>query len=237
MAVNGVEIKVGQVWKTRGGAQAHVESCDRHPEFPWNLDVESCEDVMARSCDENGRIWGDGGEDSDGDLMFLVSDPDVKPERRRQQEPNSPMRRQDDMIPVPETVPDLAASPADFAASVPGMLDEGGGEPIPLMQPRSTNFLGGIKVAEGEPLRKLLDGAMSFIDPRKSALDVQIGGDHYRSMAIQPVTYIESNGLDFLAGNVVKYVSRHKNKNGAADVRKAIHYCQLILELQYGEKQ
>ena len=76
-----------------------------------------------------------------------------------------------------------------------------------------------------------------FHGGKGSVLDVQIGGDHYRSMAIQPVTYIESNGLDFLAGNVVKYVSRHRNKNGVADVRKAIHYCQLILELQYGEKQ
>lgn len=217
MSVNGVEIKVGQVWKTRGGDQARVESCDRHPEFPWNLDVESCEDVLARSCDENGRIWGDGGKDSDGDLMFLVSDPDVKPERRQQQAENSPLRRKDDFPPVPADLPDLAAPPAEFAASVPGTLDESGTEP--------------------GPLRKLVEDAMSYIDPRKSALDVQIGGDHYRSMAIQPVTYIESNGLDFLAGNVVKYVSRHRNKNGAADVRKAIHYCQLILELQYGEKQ
>ena len=67
-----------------------------------------------------------------------------------------------------------------------------------------------------------------------SALDVQVGGDHYKNLAIQPAQYIHANNLSFLAGNVVKYISRHKAKGGAADVRKAIHYCQLILEMEYG---
>jgi hypothetical protein len=44
------------------------------------------------------------------------------------------------------------------------------------------------------------------------------------------------NGLDFLQGNIVKYATRHKDKKGAEDVRKIIHYAQMILELQYGEK-
>jgi hypothetical protein len=69
-----------------------------------------------------------------------------------------------------------------------------------------------------------------------SALDIQIGGEHYRKMKIQPIEFIHANELDFLQGNVVKYITRHKNKNGAADVRKALHYCQLILELQYKEE-
>lgn len=69
-----------------------------------------------------------------------------------------------------------------------------------------------------------------------SALDLQIGGEHYRKMKIQPIEFIHANELDFLQGNVIKYITRHKNKNGAADVRKALHYCQLILELQYKEE-
>ena len=69
-----------------------------------------------------------------------------------------------------------------------------------------------------------------------SALDIQEGGDHYRKLKIQPIEFIHANELDFLQGNVVKYITRHKNKNGAADVRKALHYCQLILELQYKEE-
>jgi hypothetical protein len=72
--------------------------------------------------------------------------------------------------------------------------------------------------------------------PALSALDTQEGGQHYKGMVIQPIEYITKNGLDYMQGNVVKYVSRHKNKNGAEDVRKAIHYLQLILELEYSEK-
>lgn len=81
--------------------------------------------------------------------------------------------------------------------------------------------------------RRITDGVKG---PVASALDTQEGGDHYKQMKIQPVEYITANGLDYLQGNVVKYVSRHKLKNGAEDVRKAIHYLQLILQIDYGEK-
>jgi hypothetical protein len=69
-----------------------------------------------------------------------------------------------------------------------------------------------------------------------SALDKQVQGGHYKDMKIQPVEYIHENGLDYLQGNVIKYISRHKAKNGAFDVRKAIHYCELILQMQYDEE-
>lgn len=68
-----------------------------------------------------------------------------------------------------------------------------------------------------------------------SALETQEGGDHYKKLKIQPLEFITANNLDFMQGNVVKYITRHNDKNGAADVRKALHYCQLILELQYKE--
>lgn len=63
----------------------------------------------------------------------------------------------------------------------------------------------------------------------------QVGGDHYRNLKIQPIEYIVSNNLSFLEGNVVKYITRHKQKGGRADVEKVIHYCELILNLEYGE--
>ena len=66
------------------------------------------------------------------------------------------------------------------------------------------------------------------------ALDIQIGGNHYKDCKIQPVEYICSNGLDFLEGNVVKYITRHRTKgDGEEDIRKVIHYAQLILEIYY----
>ena len=64
----------------------------------------------------------------------------------------------------------------------------------------------------------------------------QVGGNHYKEQAIQPIDYILENELGFCEGNVVKYVSRHKKKNGAEDIRKAIQYLQFILFKDYGEK-
>lgn len=69
----------------------------------------------------------------------------------------------------------------------------------------------------------------------KSALETQEGGSHYKDMKIQVVEYIDINDIDYLSGNVIKYASRHRHKNGAEDIRKAIHYCQIILKLQYAE--
>jgi hypothetical protein len=69
-----------------------------------------------------------------------------------------------------------------------------------------------------------------------SALDTQVSGNHYKDMAIQPVQFIYKNKMDYLSGNVIKYISRHKSKNGADDVKKAIHYCQLILLMEYGNE-
>lgn len=62
----------------------------------------------------------------------------------------------------------------------------------------------------------------------------QIGGDHY-DLTIQPIDYIMGNGLGYCEGNVVKYITRHNSKNGAEDIRKAIHYCEFILAQVYGE--
>ena len=69
---------------------------------------------------------------------------------------------------------------------------------------------------------------------KSGALEFQAGGVHYKSMSIEPVEFIEANKLGFCEGSVVKYVARHKAKGGPEDIRKAIHYCQLILQLQYG---
>jgi len=61
----------------------------------------------------------------------------------------------------------------------------------------------------------------------------QIGGDHYKKLKIQPIEYIHTNRLDWFQGNVVKYVTRHKFKNGEEDINKAIHILELIKEFQY----
>jgi hypothetical protein len=65
-----------------------------------------------------------------------------------------------------------------------------------------------------------------------SALDKQVGGSHYKDMAIQPVEYIHKNGLGFCEGNVVKYITRWKTKNGIEDLKKVIHYAELLIQME-----
>jgi hypothetical protein len=64
-----------------------------------------------------------------------------------------------------------------------------------------------------------------------SALDHQIAGSHYQMMAIQPVDFIMKNKLDFLQGNVVKYICRYRSKNGRQDLQKAIHCIEILIEM------
>ena len=65
-----------------------------------------------------------------------------------------------------------------------------------------------------------------------SALDIQVAGSHYKDLAIQPVEYIHANNIGYFEGNVVKYVSRWKAKNGIKDLEKAKHYIELLIELE-----
>jgi len=64
-------------------------------------------------------------------------------------------------------------------------------------------------------------------------LHKQEGGTHYKDNAIQPVEYCQRNGLGFCESSVVKYVSRHQMKGKAQDIRKAIHFLELLLEIDY----
>lgn len=67
----------------------------------------------------------------------------------------------------------------------------------------------------------------------QSALDKQVSGNHYKDCGIQPIEYIHANNLSYLEGNVIKYTTRHSKKNGKQDILKAIHYLELILEMEY----
>ena len=73
---------------------------------------------------------------------------------------------------------------------------------------------------------------------KERPLQKQVGGNHYKNCMIQPVEYICANKLDFLEGNIVKYITRHRTKSeGAKDIEKVIHYAELILQLVYNENK
>ena len=68
-----------------------------------------------------------------------------------------------------------------------------------------------------------------------SALDNQVSGNHYKEYAIQPVEFIHTNNIPYCEGNVIKYVTRWRNKGGIDDLRKAKHYINLLIEMEAGE--
>ena len=65
---------------------------------------------------------------------------------------------------------------------------------------------------------------------KTSALDVQVGGGHYKDAAIQPIQFIFANKIGFAEGNVIKYVYRYSKKNGIEDLQKAKHYLEPLIE-------
>jgi hypothetical protein len=70
-----------------------------------------------------------------------------------------------------------------------------------------------------------------------SANNHQVGGTHYAKNAIQPWDYITQNGLGYLEGNIVKYISRWRDKGGIEDLRKVMHYTEKLIEIALEEKK
>lgn len=68
------------------------------------------------------------------------------------------------------------------------------------------------------------------VDEQTDPFKQQVGGDHYKSMAIQPVEFILANGLGFCEGNVIKYICRYKQKGGIQDLKKVVHYAELLIK-------
>lgn len=74
-----------------------------------------------------------------------------------------------------------------------------------------------------------------YFEKALKALDEQVGGDHYKSLEIQPSEYIVKNNLDWYSGNAIKYITRWKYKHSdkakqIEDLEKARHYIQLLIE-------
>lgn len=71
-----------------------------------------------------------------------------------------------------------------------------------------------------------------MIDVKTSALDRQEGGDHYKKLKIQPMEYSMANGLDACQHTAIKYVTRFREKGGIADLYKAIHTLEMLIEFE-----
>ncbi len=70
-----------------------------------------------------------------------------------------------------------------------------------------------------------------------SVYDKQVGGSHYKKMKIQPSKFVIENELLFPEGSVIKYICRHRFKNGKEDLLKAIHFIEMIIERDYSKTE
>lgn len=69
------------------------------------------------------------------------------------------------------------------------------------------------------------------------ALDRQVDGNHYKTLKIQPLEYCLRNNLGICEHSAIKYLSRWRTKNGVSDLRKAIHYIEILIEEETRDKE
>ena len=70
-----------------------------------------------------------------------------------------------------------------------------------------------------------------MINPRR-----QVGGTHYEKLKIQPIQYILENNLGYCEGNIIKYITRWKDKNGIEYLRKIIQYAEFLIDQEISER-
>ena len=224
--VNGIEIKVGQVWRCRDGQERRVVNNDGHQNWPWDLE-------NGDSVTDNGAEFEDG--ESRSDLIELVKDENGFTTWRGGKCPVSGDTLVECRLRYGTVITDQAKA---LYWSYDEESDEGDIVAYKVVaeitQADSATLAEETLVALGWTFdgQAWVENAVVTMAP--NALDVQVGGSHYKDCAIQPIEYIHANKLGFAEGNVVKYITRHRQKHGADDVRKVIHYCQLLLELEYG---
>ncbi len=87
----------------------------------------------------------------------------------------------------------------------------------------------------GEKLGKHIEKLVKNYNEREGivppANEQQVGGAHYAVKAIQPWDFILANNIGYMEGNIIKYLSRWKDKGGVEDLKKAQHYLQKLIEV------
>ena len=115
----------------------------------------------------------------------------------------------------------LTGEPANLVSVARVSLRKKKPKPVKVVyEKKTTSALDAVATPEEEEAFKQME-----------ANATQVGGQHYKSKAIQPWDYIASNNLGYLEGNVVKYVSRWKDKGGVEDLKKAQHYLAKLIEV------
>jgi len=88
------------------------------------------------------------------------------------------------------------------------------------------------RLRQEQALKDWAENLQEQVDETRGALNIQVGGDHYKRWPIQPVEFIHANGIPFIEGNCIKYLLRWRDKNGIKDLEKVKHYVDLLIELE-----
>jgi len=91
--------------------------------------------------------------------------------------------------------------------------------------------------AERRPLEEaaILGNLLQAADSGRMAKDMVNMPEHYAVFPIEPIRFIGENNLDWWQGNIVKYVMRHRGKNGVEDLRKAERYLRMYIKFVQGD--
>lgn len=123
-----------------------------------------------------------------------------------------------------------------YKSNVSGMI-------VQCLENNKGNLFTGLILEVGnEPFCKIGDVHKDWYGPKfteyiKAPTSDQVGGNHYKDLKIQPTEFIHANNIPFIEGNIIKYVIRHRSKNGIEDLKKAKHYIDLLINFEYESKK
>ena len=89
------------------------------------------------------------------------------------------------------------------------------------------------KQSSSEDMEQKKSSSESLKKSSKTALNKQVGGNHYKNMPIQVVEFCQLNNLNTCESNVIKYIVRHQDKGGKESLEKAKHFIDMIIERDY----
>lgn len=143
---------------------------------------------------------------------------------------------------TPPKVPTAMSSPAEHRHKFPwdapesiddqervigGITHKWGGKVLGWVPSKTTRLDTLDKLMKANPMKP--EASPKVSSEKEGVILTQIGGSHYTKMKIQPIEYVLANGLTFIEGNVIKYVSRWKDKGGVEDLKKARHMLDLLI--------
>lgn len=105
-------------------------------------------------------------------------------------------------------------------------MSSGNGQPFEyLIDQNITDYLDNAECDE-----VVIEEELLAVNPLK----VQVGGSHYKEGSIQPAEYAHANALDPIQRDIVKYITRFRDKGGISDLKKIVHYTQILSFQEYG---